>query len=219
MKHVLVELAEGNGDMNDATMGSERDFRWIRTLFLTIVAAGWLAGCAATPNVEYDQEVRFSEYRTFAWAPPEQGDVEDPVLDSGLLDRRVQRAVSSVLTERGFEQVDPEEADFLVTYHTATRERMSSSNVRVHLTYGYGYPYYPAWYGSRYYPYAPYTRDSHSYREGTLMIDIVDRDEEQLIWRGWRSGEVRQSRYSEEQVLAQVRSILSDFPPGEDAGR
>lgn len=205
--------------MYDTTAGFQPDLRRFRALILIVMAAGWLLGCATTPNVEYDDEVRFSEYRSFAWAPPEQGDVEDPVLDSGLLDRRVKRAVSSVLTDRGFEEVPPEEADFLVTYHTATRERVTSQNVRVHLTYGYGYPYYPAWYGSRYYPHAPYSRESRSYREGTLMIDIVDRDEERLIWRGWRSGEVRQSRYTEEQVLAQVRSILSDFPPGEGAGR
>lgn len=219
MKNALAEAAEGVGDMNDSITRYGPDVRWIRALFLTIAAAGWLLGCSATPNVEFDEETRFGEYQTFAWAPPERGDVEDPVLDSGLLDRRVKRAVSSVLTDRGFEEVAPEEADFLVTYHTATRERMSESNVRVHLTYGYGYPYYPAWYGSRYYPYAPYTRESRSYREGTLMVDIVDRAEEQLIWRGWRSGEVRQSRYTEEQVLAQVRSILSDFPPENEAGR
>jgi hypothetical protein len=210
----MAHEAEGVGEMNDAITGVGGNVPRIRALLATVLSVVWLLGCAATPNVEYDRDVRFGDYRTFAWAPPERDEVEDPVLDSGLLDRRVQRAATAVLSERGFDQVSPEEADFLVTYHTATRERLTSPNVRVHLTYGVGYPYYPAWYGSRYYPYAPYTSDSRSYREGTLILDIVDRDEERLIWRGWRSGEVRQSRYTEEQVLAQVRSILSDFPPG-----
>lgn len=184
-----------------------------RAALLLVLLAALAAGCATSRNVEYDDDVAFEDFQTFAWAPPERTEVEDPVLDSGLLDRRVAKAVREILSDRGFREVEPEEADFVVSYHTSSRERAVSPNVRVHLSYGVGYPYYPAWYGSRHYPYQPYYADSRSYQEGTLIIDVVDREKEELIWRGWRSGEVRQSRYSEEQVREQVRRILADFPP------
>lgn len=184
-----------------------------RAALVLVLLAALAAGCATSRNVEYDDDVAFEDFQTFAWAPPERTEVEDPVLDSGLLDRRVAKAVRDTLSDRGFREVEPEEADFVVSYHTSSRERAVSPNVRVHLSYGVGYPYYPAWYGSRHYPFQPYYDDSRSYQEGTLIIDVVDREKEELIWRGWRSGEVRQSRYSEEQVREQVRRILADFPP------
>lgn len=198
-----------NGTIHTASGWARRG----RAALLLVLLAALAAGCATSRNVEYDDDVAFEDFQTFAWAPPERTEVEDPVLDSGLLDRRVAKAVRDTLSDRGFREVEPEEADFVVSYHTSSRERAVSPNVRVHLSYGVGYPYYPAWYGSRHYPYQPYYADSRSYQEGTLIIDVVDREKEELIWRGWRSGEVRQSRYSEEQVREQVRRILADFPP------
>jgi hypothetical protein len=192
-------------------------------LLFVLLALALLAGCASTSRAEYDREVDFSRYQTFAWAAPERQEVKDPILDSGLLDRRVGRIVRETLTERGFREVDPDEADFLVTYHTTTRDRVSSggSNVRVHLAYGRGYRYYPHWYDPFYGPYHPYYGpfparhgpDRRDYREGTLIIDVVDQEREELVWRNWRASEVRQDLFSEKQVRDRVQRILRDFPP------
>lgn len=192
-------------------------------LLLILLAVGLLAGCASTSRAEYDREVDFSRYQTFAWAPPERDEVRDPVLDSGLLDRRVARAVHEVLTERGFREAEPDEADLLVTYHTTSRDRVTTGTraVRVHLAYGHRYHYYPRWYDPMYGPYHPYygpfpphyATDRRDYREGTLIIDVVDREREELIWRNWRSSEVRQDLFSEGQINSRVEHILRDFPP------
>lgn len=192
-------------------------------LLTMLLGLALLSGCATTSRAEYDREVDFSRYQTFAWAAPDRREVRDPVLDSGLLDRRVGRVVREVLTERGFREVDPDEADFLVTYHTTSRDRVATgaSHVRVHLAYGRGYRYYPHWYDPFYGPYHPYygpypphhVRDRRDYREGTLIIDVVDREREELIWRNWRASEVRQDLFTERQIRDRVERMLRDFPP------
>ncbi|MDQ2070869.1 DUF4136 domain-containing protein [Natronospira bacteriovora] len=184
--------------------------RTASTLLCTLVALAWLTGCATT-RAEYDREADFSRYQTFAWSEPERREVRDPVLDSELLDRRVERAVRDALREKGFREVAVDEADFIVTYHITSRERVyTSPNVRVHLSYGRGYRYYPHWHDPFY---GPYPYEHRSYREGTLIIDIVDREREELVWRSWRASEARQDQFSESQVNRRVERILREFPP------
>jgi len=173
-----------------------------------------VSGCASTPRtVEYDPSVDFSQYRTFAWAPPEARDVRDPILDSQLLDRRMGEAVRQVLEAKGLSKVEADEADLLITYHTSSRERLTSPHVRVRLSYGYGYPYYPMWYRHPYHSAPYYHSEQRSFQEGTLIIDVVDRSRNELVWRGWRAGEVRQTRFRDEQLRQQVERIFSAFPP------
>jgi hypothetical protein len=174
-------------------------------LLVALLAAALFSGCGAPVRAEFDQRVDFDRYRTFAWVAPERDRVADPLLDSEILDRRMRAAVQSELIARGYELVQAEEADFLVTYHSATRERMQQSGMRVSIGYHRGYPF---WYGGT-------VADSgaRSFREGTIMIDIIDRADETLVWRGWRSAEVDQRRYTEERVRRLAADILGDFPP------
>jgi len=187
---------------------------WRSGLWALLIATPLISGCATPIKAEFDEGVNFQEYRTFAWSAPDRRQIKDPILDSGLLDRRMGHAVRETLKARGFEEVAADEADFLVTYHTTTRERLSGgSSVRVHIASGHRYPYHPHWYGPRYYAVAPFHDDRRSYQEGTLMIDIVDRERQELIWRGWRAGEVRQDRFRDDRLRQQVERILGDFPP------
>ncbi|MCP1728448.1 hypothetical protein J2T60_002448 [Natronospira proteinivora] len=182
-------------------------------IWLLVCTAMLLTACAGTGPVEYDQSVDFERYQTFAWANPDRRQVKDPVLDSELLDRRMANAIRQTLTAKGLEEVAAEDADLLVTYHTISRERLSNPHVRVHLSYGPGYPYYPHWHARRHHPGPIYYHDQRSYQEGTLIIDVVDRQQNELVWRGWRAGEVRPSRFRDDQLRQQVDRILHHFPP------
>jgi len=185
-----------------------------RGVWLMVAAAFALSACAGAPRtVEYDDSVDFSRYQTFAWASPERRDVKDPVLDSELLDRRVANAIRQALSERGMEEAPAEEADLLITYHTTSRQQFRAPHVRVHLSYGPGYPYYPHWYAAPHYRGPYYHYDQRSYQEGTLIIDVVDRERNELVWRGWRAGEVRAARFRDGQLQQQIDRILNHFPP------
>jgi hypothetical protein len=67
------------------------------------------------------------------------------------------------------------------------------------------------WWG----PYGGYTTVSH-YTEGTLVVDIVDRAEKELSWRGIATGTVRSRSDPEsarEDIEYAIEEILYEFPP------
>lgn len=182
-----------------------------RALFLTallgsLLLGGSLAGCAARPIVEYDRTANFEALDSFAWQEPDYGKVEDPILDSPLLGKKVREAAVATLQENGFAFLqDAGAADFLVTYHTAEKERYSGSGLSLGFATGY-------WgRSSVIYTVSP---GRQSYEEGMLIIDIVNADTGNLVWRGWRGVRLSQENFNAGNVREQVRLILSAFPPG-----
>lgn len=165
-----------------------------------------LGGCGPNIQTETDPNADLTGYQTFSWVAPEQQDVRDPILDSELLEKKVRRAVESTLAARGFEPRDGE-ADFYVTYHTASKEKLRSSGFDI----GIGYSRFdPRWgYSAVFGP--PHVE---SYEEAILIIDVIDADTDTLVWRGWETGRLSRDRFSEPAVQHAVDDILSRFPLG-----
>lgn len=169
---------------------------------LLLVLAVAMAGCAAPVKTEHDSTAAFDRYRTFAWQTPERESLDDPELDSEMLDRRVADVLTAALTAAGYEQAGESGADFRVTYHLAERESRdsgggfsvgvggSSGNVGTGISFGSG----------------------DGGRELNLILDIVDADSGELVWRGWSA--TRRSVLSDADALRDlVDRILEAFPP------
>ena len=166
----------------------------------------FLGGCATGVRTEFDEQADFDRYRTFSWLAPEVRGVDDPILDSQLLNKRVKRAVVAALQQRDYEAVD-NNPDCLVTYHTASKEKLRSSAYRVGIGYG---PHYGYW-GQHVLFDGP---DIRSYEEGVLIVDIIDAQSDTLIWRGWDSSLLTQRNFAEQAIRESVEKILAKFPPG-----
>lgn len=168
-----------------------------------------LAGCATRPPHEFDSAANFTAFKTFKWLEPAYGGedvtVSHPVLQSPLLGQRVERAAIAALEAKGFRQVE-DNPDFLVTFHTAESETERHHGGYVQLGYG---RFSPHWGSAVLLDMTP-----RNFKEGTLIIDIVDASTEDLVWRGWRDAYLTQRNFNEEQVNETVRYILSAFPPG-----
>jgi hypothetical protein len=72
---------------------------------------------------------------------------------------------------------------------------------------GYGYNYGPYWMRNR--------ANVFQYREGTLIIDLMDSENKNLIWRGWGVAALGDNSVSltEEEINYIVIKILQEFPP------
>ena len=180
---------------------------------LIAVLALALAACAGTRvATDHDPTARFDTLRTFAWVEPTNVEVEDPLLDSQLLTRKIERSVADVLTARGYTRTtSPATADFVVTYHTASKERLRDrGGFSIGLGFGRSWHrgHHSMFMGDRYFP------RIEGYQEGTLIIDVLDADGRNLLWRGWIRQTVDPRQYSAEAVDAAVREILAQFPPG-----
>ncbi|HET7369230.1 MAG TPA: DUF4136 domain-containing protein [Gammaproteobacteria bacterium] len=183
-----------------------------RSAALLAIAA--LAACATTPQVEYSHQANFAGYHSFVWTPLKHATpVKNPVLDSEILDQRVRAATVQTLLKHGYSQApSASQADFLVTYRTASEQQLRS-NSGVRFGFGIGRPFWapydPYWRAAIY----PFPYDIQSYQEGHLIIDIIDAQTQKLVWRGWTSAIVRPDNFSDEAVNEMVNTILSRFPP------
>lgn len=156
-----------------------------------LAAALVLAGCATNYRNDYDPTVDFAKYRTFAI-----GEGQDlgktGLLDNALTRRRVVSLIQTRLSARGLREV-PLDAnpDLRVDYWVGVQEKQQVSSAPatrypapVYRGYGVspgGYPYSP-YYGGRW---APTYNEIMvtNYREGTLIIDLIDTGTKDLVWR------------------------------------
>ena len=156
-------------------------------------------------SVDYDPEEDFSVYRTYAWLPGSPEATGHPRLDTPMVHQRVREAVDGVLRGKGFTKV-AEEPDFWVTYHMSVQGKVDVRTTD---------RFYPTRYG---WTVSIPETTVDEYEEGTVVIDIADAREKELVWRGIGRGRMRrQAPDPEEQratALQVANEILADFPPG-----
>jgi hypothetical protein len=161
---------------------------------------------------DFDREVVFSHYKTFDWlAPPVRAseeelrsDPEGPFARNSLLDKRFRAAVNSNLRARGFRYVEGGESNFRLNYHVTFKDKLVGSGS----DFGYVGRYHRGAFSSG------FNWSVRQYQEGTIIIDIVDRAKDQLVWRGWLTSRNRDGNYDEAEINRAVNQILMRFPPG-----
>jgi hypothetical protein len=150
-------------------------------------------------STDYDSEADFSEYHTYKWMKQEPAVPPARKAEHALLEKRVKSSVDAVMKEKGFYRVDGGEPDFLIAWHIGAQDKINVER------YGYRYGPRGRWHGADVYV--------NRYKEGTLIIDIVDPREKQLIWRGTAVGAMRYLAKGEDEVRSSVEKLLKNFPP------
>lgn len=181
------------------------------------MSARWLIGCLSLAlilpacsrvrvHVEMDPEADFGRYRTYSFLshggaerapgtlPPRLKIVSDP-----LFQKHVEHEITSDLGERGLSEVERKtHADLLIGYSTVIRSRAERMPPLVGTgRYGHHYVIHPGhikW-----------------YKEGTLVIDVIDADSHVLVWRGIGTGMLRDMRPGPE-LRAAIREIMARLP-------
>jgi hypothetical protein len=63
------------------------------------------------------------------------------------------------------------------------------------------------------------TFQANNYREGSLLIDVVDAKTNKLIWEGtWNSEFEKKPKNPDEVISKAVNKIMADFPQGGEVG-
>ncbi len=172
----------------------------MKRILMLCVGCAMLFGCAPyRVQTDFDRAVSFSEFDSYTWTRDIQRRRPDRFRfrEGSLSERRVMNAVNRELRGRGLEQVPPSKADLVVDYKVVVTEQLHVDH-------------YPGWR-------RPYWRNPtvvHRYREGTLIVEILRKSDQQLIWRGWAVGVFGNRAPTQEQINVAIRDILADFPPG-----
>ncbi len=188
---------------------------------IAIFAVTMLAACGNPVQTEVDQHADIAGYRTFAWKAPERAEVNDPILDSDLMDKRMRTAVIRNLEDQGY-VYDEENPDFFVTYHTTTKDKVRNAGFGTQVSMAQYHvqddgsliitpltPRRSYYYSSTTVREAPPPR---SYEEAVLIVDIIDSESETLVWRGWDKKRLTRKRFDTKSVRKAVEEILAEFP-------
>ncbi|GAA3575122.1 DUF4136 domain-containing protein [Marinobacter xestospongiae] len=172
----------------------------MRTVTMVIAALA-MAGCASQVVTDYDTQVAFDRYSSWAFSshPEEKGFKS---LDS----RRVESVLERELAAKNLSRQPEDQADLLVSYQVIEQERLDSYG----FSYGVGFSHRPFGWGIAT---APPTREVI---EGKLVVELVDRSNEQVVWRAASKRYLNEDQspdYRSELIDDVVREMFNQYPP------
>lgn len=183
----------------------------MRILRLFMVLAGLMLLSACRPysvNYDYDARANYASYKTFDWyASNKKAQGKANKVENTLMDKRVRNAIERELLAKGFKREASADPDFLVTYYPIYHDR----KVRTYTHVGWGWGWRPFGVGM-----GTTMANTRHYREGTIVIEVVDFKNNELIWKSAAEGALTgldNPEDAEEIVSSAVNHMLENFPP------
>lgn len=184
--------------------------RWMLVAF-TVSA---VPACATMDvSSDYDPATDFSKYKSYQWLPSTSRVAGRDKRYDDLLDQRVRDAVGKELAAKGYRLGTEGAPDFFITYQAAVEDRVDVRVINDYYgAYGYAgyYGYRGGWTAARV--------ETYHYKQGTLIVDVIDAAARRLIWRGTVQAEVgmyKDPHKRIERLNAAVHKTLEQFPPTE----
>lgn len=163
---------------------------------------------------DYDLRADFSQYKTFALSEPRDVDPTDPLLNQ-LNQNRLRREITEQMEQRGYTQSD-DDPDLAVNIYVKITPYHEVYVARdYHLPYWGYYRYYGHWGYYRYWGpgWTPMRDIVREYQEGTLVIDLVDTKENQLVWHGVSVGLLEELPSDPNALIRQaVKAVFDQYP-------
>jgi hypothetical protein len=169
-------------------------------LLLSILAM--LTGCGPQIRVfsDFDPDYDLSAYKTFDWGQKvkiEEG--RNPLYYNELNDKRIKAVVLEQMTARGY-HLTSDNPDLIFHYHIIIDDQS------VVATEPYGYNYGTYW--------TQMQTNVFTYQQGTLILDLMERKSQNLIWRGWAVtdlGQIKPDQVSDI-IKTTVARIFKNYP-------
>ena len=186
--------------------------------FALALVAACLAACGPTVRTSQPTSADLSAYRTFAYLPNALVDTEG--MDDPEVGQRVVDAVRAQMTELGY-RVDRDDPELLVMLSTKrdTETEVVTEPVYANYPYTAGYgsvsPYYGDYYYNDFATYGGvvgYDTDTYQYKEGTLILNLVDRETRNTVWKAVAEKEVYDGRVSPADIAMMVDDMFAEFP-------
>lgn len=174
-----------------------------RNFLLSVIILFLAMGCSNQLHVksDYDKDVNLRLYKTFSWLPVKDIEAKNnPLLYNELTDKRIKKALEMQLTTKNI-IYQTEKADLKVHYHIIVDNKSMIQPM------AYGYNYSPYWMRTQ--------GNVYQYREGTLIIDLMDAKNNNLVWRGWGVSTLNDNdiALTEDKINEAVYKIMKQFPP------
>ena len=149
-------------------------------------------------SVDWDHDVNFSNYKTFAYAKTKP--VENPLMDQRIVD-----AIKAELSKKGLKAVDAN-PDMVFTYTAAAKQDTS------YVTDSWGYGGGWRWGGGM----GTSTTNSFTTIKGTIVVDLYDAKSKQMMFRGSATDTVSDKpEKNADKINKGMKKLFEKFPPKE----
>lgn len=187
--------------------------RWRITVILCLLIST-MTGCATVNyGADYGEQASFDSYQSFAWIADGSMNLGDDeqLLISHVARKIIVESIEEGLTGKGFNYMeDSANADFLVAYSIGMRGKIVATSKRRSFR-GPSSLHRPERYFNK-------TKIKLiTYTEGTLGIDMFDRETKQRIWQGWASKSVTNAFLNNPLPIDKkaIAAIIQRFPPSD----
>ena len=175
---------------------------FIKLLPIALIAMVITSCSSVRVAADYDRQVDFNQYKTFAFFKSGIDKAEISDLDK----KRILRAIEAELLAKGYTK--SENPDMLVSIFTKSNQRVDVYNN----SWGYG-----AWgWGAPGWGWGWNMQPNVSTRtQGVLFVDLIDAKKKELVWQGQGTGYLSSNMEKKEQRIKEfVAKIMEKYPPG-----
>jgi Domain of unknown function (DUF4136) len=166
-----------------------------------LVVLGLLASSAAVAqktDIDWDRQANFSQYHTYMWQ-------KSPHPATGFWDQRIVDAINKQLQAKGLTEVESN-PDLWVVYSNSIRDQKQ--------VVGTGYNYGPYWGWGAWGAPTTTTYNTWVTKEGTLVVEISDAKQHELLWRGSATGTISDNANKNIKTLDNaVAKLFKGYPP------
>lgn len=176
----------------------------IKALLISVFALA-ITGCASNVVTDYDSGAAFSNYSSWSFAPRKDKENDYVSLDGS----RIRKAIEREMGKENLEQVATEAADLFVAWQIVSEERLERSGS----SFGFGMGFGRGNFGWGIAAPAPI----EMVEEGKLVIELVDTNTNQVVWRSASRRYLQESQSSEsrqELIDEIVVDMFEEYPPG-----
>jgi hypothetical protein len=160
-----------------------------------------VAGAANQVEVRAKEGVAFSKYETYAWAAHDFLDVTSPLHEGAPLDRRIREAADKLIERNGFTRVGRDAApDLMINYVGIGKDRFESEGITKEVAPGV------KWIGD------VNAHSMRSYREGTLVFEVIDTETGEMVWSGWVTEVAPTIEKLQAKAEKATRRVFKHFP-------
>jgi len=184
--------------------------RWsaIRFVFaMLVLLSGFALTVAARTTVDFDPNIDFSKFKTFAYA----GAVENLVaieMNPDLINIRFHHMVVRELEKKGLHEVNPSQNPDLIVRYWANPE--TQVDVSVMGNWGAYGPYIGSDWAYVYTAVA-----SSSRHQGTLILDMIDPKAKALVWRVYLVRKMSDPDKDPKKAEDEFTDSFKSFPPSD----
>ncbi len=199
-------------------MKKEQIMKIMKYIWLLLVAT--LFTCGPRVTTEKLSKTDLRDYNTFAYLPNSNFDDFEKFENDNSVGLAVIECVNENMKNQGY-TIDRDNPDLLVLLSTSTDVEKTVTNEPVYATYPRYYnrryavsPYYANYYYNNYYGYTRlvgYEKEVNKYKEGMLILSLVDTNSKRVVWEGKASDLIFQQNESAA-ISEFVDDMFDEFP-------